>query len=292
MQGEKEDGMRNTLSVSLVLFLLTSALFGQSVEYAMEDLDFEASSDKPFEVAIRVDAGEVYIEGSSDPNQGTVNLEYRVDQYRSKLEFDKERNRLKVYVNGKGWKNWSHDGNGPVVVQVLLPNNVDIHLKSHLKAGEMTQRLGGLRITEFHLSNWAGEVEVSFNQPNPTTMEFFDVDLKAGEARFVTLGNARFEKADINGGIGELNVDFTGDLVQKSQARVDMDIGEALITLPDDVGTRLHIGGGFSFLSAKEIDSDFYKRNRYYYSDDYETAEKKFALKITPGLGELQIDRN
>ncbi|NQT25819.1 hypothetical protein HQ585_10715 [candidate division KSB1 bacterium] len=279
----------------LVLGLLSGMVLAQSAEYAIEDIEFEAISGKPLEVLIRVDAGEVTIEKSSVPEKGSVNLEYMAEKFKSKLEFDPKRNRLKISVSGKGWhtwSKWSDENNGsPAVIKVLLPSTVDIKMDVRLKAGEMTQYLGGLRITEFHLSNWAGEVDVSFDEPNPTTMVFFDVDLRAGEARFGSLGNAHFEKADINGGIGELEVDFTGDLIQKSQARVDMDIGEALIILPADVGTRLQIGGSFSFLSEKDIDSDFSKRNRYYYSNDYEEAEKKFAIKVTPGLGELQIDR-
>lgn len=279
----------------IVLGFLSGYLLAQPVEYTTEDIEFAASSGKPLEVLIRVDAGEVIIERSSNPDQGTVNLEYQTEKFRSKLEFDAERNRLKVYVHGNGWHNWSKwkemDNDHIATVQVFLPSNADIQLDTQLKAGEMTQNLGGLRIIEFHLSNWAGEVQVRFDDPNLTTMAFFDADLRVGEARFAKLGNARFEKADINGGIGELEVDFTGDLISKSQARVDLDIGEARIVLPSAVGTRLQIGGGFSFLSEKNIDSDFYRRNRYYYSNDYEESEKKFAIKVTPGLGELSIDR-
>lgn len=270
---------------------LSGLLQAQSVEFTTEEIEFEASPDKVLEVQMRVDAGAVTIEKSAVPEKGTVNLEYRKSRFRSKVSFDAERNRLRVYVDGRGWGKWSDGGDHPAEIQIALPAHVDIHLDARLKAGEMTQNLGGLRIIKYHLSNWAGEVNVRFDEPNLTRMDFFDADMKIGEAQFSSLGNARFDKADINGGIGELEVDFTGDLVSKCQARVDLDIGEARIILPGGVGTRLQIGGGFSFLSDKRIDSDFSKRDRYYYSQDYDSAVKKFAIRVTPGLGELQIDR-
>ena len=64
------------------------------------------------------------------------------------------------------------------------------------------------------------------------------------------------------------------------------------ILLPADIGVRMQIGGGFSFMSAKDIDSDFYKRGRYYYTHDFETSDKQFSLRVTPGLGELQVERD
>lgn len=279
------------LTVIWVAGCAAGLALGQSVEYADEEIEFAPAPDRPLEVQIRVDAGEVLIEPSATAGKGAVSLEYLTDKFKSRVEFDEERNRLRVDVRGRGWNKWSDAGDHPAVLMVTLPTDTDIRLDTRLKAGEMTQNLGGLRITGYHLSNWAGEIQVRFDQPNPVVMDFFDADVKIGEAHFARLGNARFQKADINGGIGELEVDFSGDLISRSQARVDLDIGEARIVLPSATGTRLQIGGAFSFLSAKEIDSDFQKRNRYYYSSDYDSAETKFAVRVTPGLGELRIDR-
>ncbi len=151
--------------------------------------------------------------------------------------------------------------------------------------------MGGLRLREFYLNNWAGEVEVRFDEPNPILMDFLDIDAKVGEIRLVKLGNARFKKANINGGIGEIDIDFGGDLLSESRAKVDLDIGEAVVSLPRDIGIKMRIGGGLSFLSSKDIDQSFYRRGNYYYSDDYQEKKNRFFLYITPGLGQFTIER-
>jgi hypothetical protein len=167
---------------------------------------------------------------------------------------------------------------------------VDILFDSKIKAGEVTMDMGGLRLKEFSLINWAGEVEVRFSEPNRVPMDYFDVNAKVGQLDIVRLGNARFRSADINGGIGEMDVDFTGELEPDCRAKVDLDIGEASIILPREYGVRMSIGGGLSFLSHKDIDHEFVKRGRVYYNDNYELEDEKFSIRITPGLGELNIE--
>jgi hypothetical protein len=271
--------------------MFVTLLNAQSVDYEMKNLDFTAAENQPLEVFMDVDAGEVYIEGGGGRLTGHVDVEYEADRFKSRLDFDEKKNRLRVKVDGKKWHKMHGENSGPIV-QVVLPDSVHIRLKTKLKAGEVQLDLGGLCIEELDLSAWAGEVNVRFEEPNPITMSLMDINLHVGEATLERLGNARFEKADLNSGIGELSVDFTGDILNKSMARVDLDIGETDILLPSDIGVRMQIGGAFSFMSSKDIDSDFYKRGRYFYTHDFEAADTQFSLRVTPGLGELRVERD
>lgn len=276
--------------VLLICMLVSAGVNAQSFDYEMDDLDFTAGMSRPLEVVLDVDAGEVIVEKGESERSGDVAVEFKVERFKSKLEFNESRNRLRVKLDGKNWHKSDGDGRGPIV-RVQLPYGVDIRMKAKIKAGEINFDLGGLRLEEFDFSTWAGEVNIDFEEANPVVMSFMDLDLHVGEGNLTRLGNARFEKADINHGIGELDVDFSGALLNKSMAKVDLDIGEASISVPQTVGVRMQIGGVFSWMSSKDIDSDFYKRGRYYYSDDYDDAEKQFALRVTPGLGELQVGR-
>lgn len=271
--------------------IFAAVVAAQSLDYDMKNLDFSAVRNQPLEVFMDVDAGEVYIEKGQHGYKGEVAVEYETEKFKSRIDFDEKRNRLKVNLDGRGWHKMHGESKGPIV-RVILPDSVHIRLKTRLKAGEVHLDLGGLSIEEMDLSAWAGEVEISFDEPNPITMSLMDINLHVGEASLTRLGNARFEKADLNSGIGELSVDFTGAMLDKSMARVDLDIGETDILLPSDVGVRMQIGGGFSFMSSKDIDSDFYKRGRYFYTQDFETADTQFSLRVTPGLGELRVERD
>lgn len=50
-------------------------------------------------------------------------------------------------------------------------------------------------------------------------MNSLDVNVKVGETQLRNLGNAHFRSADIDNGIGSLDVDFSGDLPDNASVR-------------------------------------------------------------------------
>ncbi len=284
--------MKRVFCLVVILLLLgpISHGFAQREHYEISEEEFQASTDQPLEVILKIDAGEVVVKKGMDSTVGRVEIRYTPRKFRQKIDFNEKTNRLKVHFDMKGWRSVDTDDDRAEVT-VELPYGVDILFDAHVKAGEVTMDMGGLRLKEYVYTNWAGEVEVRFDEPNPITMDLLDINAKVGEATFVRLGNARFKKADINGGIGEMRVDFRGNVIDECKAKVDLDIGEATIILPRDVGVKMRIGGGFSFLSEKNIDHSFYKEGSTYYSENYEDEEGTFYVRVSPGLGELNIER-
>ncbi len=261
----------------------------------MREESFRASPEDPLEVFIDVDAGEISVAKSQSVREGKVLFRFDKEMFRARYHFFEDKNRLRISLDKRDWKKWSvkkdEDNKTVAKVEVLLPSGVDIYLDTKIKAGETIMQLGGLRLKEFSFNNWAGEVKLQFQEPNPIVMEFLDIHNKVGEINVLDLGNARFEKAEIDGGIGELKVYFHGAILDESMARLDLDIGEAEVFLPSDIGIRMFIGGALGFLSVKDIDPSFYRRGRYYITEDFKSQKKKFSLRITPGLGELKVER-
>jgi predicted membrane protein len=165
---------------------------------------------------------------------------------------------------------------------------VEIELSSKIKAGEINFELGDLKLKDFQLRNFAGEVEVDFSKPNPIEMELLDINVKVGETTLRRLGNARFRSAKINGGIGELSIDFAGEGLKSARAEIDLDIGETSIYLPHDLGVRFD-SSTFGFLTQSSIDYEFIKKGRFYYSEKYESASKTMDFSISSGIGELRV---
>jgi len=242
-------------------------------------------------VVLDMDAGEIRVEKAEPGQAGSVHVECDPEKFRTKMEWDAGKNQMKIRVHAKNWHHFSkYDEETHAAVILLLPDGSDLQFKATLKAGEARFRLGGLRLIDFRLSVWAGESEVEFQEPNPVSMKWMEIHHRIGECRLIRLGNARFQKADINSGIGELEADFTGDIVSGSMARVDLDIGSACVRLPENIGTRVSVGGLTSFMSAKDVSPRLSKRGNRYYSDNYEQADVKFSCRITPGLGELSVE--
>jgi len=242
-------------------------------------------------VVLSMDAGEIRVEKAEPGQAGSVHVECDPEKFRTKIDWDEGKNRMNIRVHAKNWHHFSkYDEETHASVILLLPADADLQFKASLKAGEARFKLGGLRLVDFRLSVWAGESEVEFQEPNPAGMKWMEIHHRVGECRLIRLGNARFQKADINSGIGELEADFTGDLVSGSMARVDLDIGSACVRLPVSVGNRVSVGGLTSFMSSKEVSQALSKRGNRYFSDNYEQADVKFSCRITPGLGELSIE--
>jgi len=275
-----------------VLSLCSLALAEEREDRKFSDeKSFLVRSSEPFYIDVEVTAGEVIIEKGSSADSVTAVLDYTEGEFKPKIDFDEKRNRLLVKLTKRNWhsvndkddRNWSS-------VLVRLPSGAETFLDYRLKAGESELQLGGLRLKEVNISVWAGQLDVDFETPNLIPMDYLEINAKVGEAHLSNLGNARYKEASVDGGIGQLDVDFSGELEPDSKAWIDLDIGEATVVLPETVGVRLNVGGMFGFLSSKRISGSFFKRGRFYYSDDYDDVKTKSTFHITPGLGELRIE--
>jgi len=291
--------LRRILGTGVLLFitgLCVSAGYGQRRNIESVEQRVTPNINKVFEVYLDVDAGDVYVEGD-ETTSCFISMDFTKGEFRERIDFDEKRNRLKISLKKKDWSPFNKKRKGRnndtrTHVRISLPTQVEMIVTSKIKAGEVTMEMGGLRLREFYLSTWAGEVEVEFDEPNQIEMDFMDINTRIGETRLLQLGNARFKRADINSDIGEIEVDFTGDLLAESRAKVDLDIGESTIILPRDASIQMRIGGLFSFMSEKDVDRSFYRRGGSYFSDDFDDNEKKLYLKISTGLGELIVDRD
>ncbi len=261
----------------------------ESRELEKVQSNFKVRTDRDFHFRLEVDAGEVRVSRGSSEDQLTVHLVYTKKQFRHALRFNEQENRLEVRFDKDGW--FSHDGDGMTAeLEIELPRDATMRADCRIKAGEVEMQLGGLRLADFMMQVMAGEVNVDFDEPNRMEMAKLELNTRIGESNFRRLGNARFRDADINGGIGEMTIDFSGAVLPAARAEVDLDIGETVIVLPQATGAKLAVSK-FLFLSHIEMPFDFRKDGRYYYNDNYGKAGQDFELRVNSGIGELRIEQ-
>lgn len=278
--------MRFHIFLAILLFVFTLQLDARMIE--KED-SFTIKGEQ-LSIELEVDGGEVEVRPSGDKRECKINMSYPRDKCDVQIRYNENRGQLDIIVDNDWDLDSDHGEDAPHIV-VELPYGPELSLAAHIKAGELDFELGDLTIAEYQLRNWAGETRVKFSEPNRMTMRTFDVNVKVGEVRLLNLGNALFEEADINSGIGELTVDFTGQGLDRSMARIDLDIGETRITVPENVGTKLKVTK-FLFLSDVHYPNWFEKRGSYYYSENYDDSKKTLYLMISTGIGELGINVN
>lgn len=282
--------MKTTWLFFLLAFLIgcTSSLPARD-EYAIIEEDFVITGNS-FILNAEIDVGEVDIKKNNKIDQCHVYIKYNPEQIKSDIRFNEKNNELDIIVDYENWKKWRDDDeeNNSIKVKIELPSEPELDLTTIFKAGEFKLELGDLKLRNFNFKNWAGEAKINFDSPNRIKMKELDIDFKIGELEINNLGNARFEEADINSGIGELTVDFNGQAMEKAMARLDLNIGETRVILPNDIGTKLRVTK-FLFLSEISYPHWFEKRGSYYYSENYDKSDKLLYLMISTGIGELSI---
>jgi hypothetical protein len=274
----------NHLFILVILFATLSQ--AKTVYYD----DSFRTTDKELSIWLSVDGAELRVRKNDRDDRCYIAVEYDKDECDVDIRFDNDRQELNVNIDhdhslidigDKGDKLSAK-------IELALPGRPFIDFFANIKAGDLDFLLGDLSIRTFELKSWAGEVSVDFDQPNRIEMENMDVSIKFGEVSLRSLGNSRFKEADINSGIGEMTIDFRGEYYNRSMARIDLDVGETSILLPEEVAIKLKISK-FMFLSNINIPSWFEKKGHYYYSQNYLDTERSLYLMISPGIGELDI---
>ncbi len=273
---------------ALSLGLINSLIVDNCQAYESEKI-FKIESTK-IKVNIEIDAGEVDVRKNSNPNECRIFYKYDGEEIEKEIDYNKSRNLIHIIFDQEfPWHNDSeHDNDNHLKVEVLLPEAPQIDLDANIKAGAVDFELGDLRLKSVALRNWAGDVSVDFDQPNLVRMTSFEVNVKVGELKIANLGNANFEIADINSGIGEMHLDFSGAKLKDATADVDLDIGETTIIIPENSGTKMKVSK-FLFLSEVNYPNWFEKRGSYYYSENFDKLGEHLNLRISTGIGELKI---
>jgi len=273
----------------LFLFLLLAGSLAWSEDKKVAFDQTYRTRDK-LEVVLQADAGDVQLT-RNERDECQVFVEY----YENRCELDvvyNERNKsLEIDIDHHNWsmiKEGDSKDKDYAVIKIALPYKPDLDVQVELKAGKLDLQLGDLHVAGLRLKSWAGETRLDFQRPNRTELKTLDVDCKVGEVRLKHLGNANFTEADINGSIGEMTVDFTGDKIKRAMARLDLDIGATTVIVPEEVAVKMKVSK-FLFLSEVNHPSWFRQEGNYYYSKNYKDQDDSLYLMVSTGIGELRV---
>lgn len=277
---------KTSIYLILIIAFLSQILFAGD---RMIELEKSYKIDEAqFKVNLDVDGAEVEITKNRELDRCYVFIAYPEDRCEVDIDFNKNREYLEINIDHEWLSGKDKQENDATRIIIELPQHPEISLTTEIKAGEIDFELGDLRIHDFELRNWAGDVTVSFNAPNLTEMQNLDVNVKIGEVKLYNLGNANFVEADINSGIGELNIDFRGERLKNSRAYIDLDVGETTVILPEEAGVKMKVSK-FLFLSEFDYPNWFNRDGKYYFSENYNENNKNLNLSISTGIGEFKI---
>ena len=173
-------------------------------------------------------------------------------------------------------------------LRLLVPRAVPLDLDLEFGGAEAMLELGGLSLQSLRLECGATDATLGFTTPNRTHMRELDVDVGAASFTALHLGNANADQIRVRGGMGAIDLDFSGTWQRDLTVLTRVGIGKTTLRVPDDVGVRLEI----QRVAAGSDPEGVVKRDDAWYSRNWDTAARKLRIRAETVFGALELQRS
>ena len=170
-------------------------------------------------------------------------------------------------------------------LRLLLPRAVALDLDLEFGGAEATLDLGGLALQSVRLECGATDATLNFTAPNRAHMRELVVDVGAASFTALRLGNANADNIRVRGGMGAVDLDFSGSWQRDLSVVTRVGIGKTTLRVPEDVGVRLEI----QRVAAGFDHEGMVKRGDAWYSRNWDGARYKLTVRIDAALGGINV---
>ena len=170
-------------------------------------------------------------------------------------------------------------------LRLVLPRAVPLDLDLEFGGAEAMLELGGLSLQAVRLECGATDATLGFTTPNRTHMRELDIEVGAASFTALHLGNANADQIRFRGGMGSVDLDFSGSWQRDLTVLTRVAIGKMTLRVPDDVGVRLEI----QRVAAGFDHEGLVKRDDAWYSKNWDTAARKLRIRAETVFGALEL---
>lgn len=247
----------------------------------------QLAGERRLDVELTYAAGRLTVEPARSNLLYRLDMRYNEERWRPLTEYDRQGGRLRL-----GLENVRRRGRDDVRsgredrATIALSPQVPMDLELEFGAGEAQVELGGLALEAVDISTGASETRITFSQPNRVAARTVKIAAGAAEIEVEKLGNARAERFEFEGGLGEATLDFTGAWSRSATASIEMGVGEVRLRLPRGLGVRIEKD---SFLTSFDAPG-MTRRGDAWYSRGYDQARYRLDISIDAAVGSIEID--
>jgi hypothetical protein len=170
-------------------------------------------------------------------------------------------------------------------LDLRLTPEVPVDLSVRFGAAEANLDLGGLRVDRLEIQTGASRTILDVSAPNPQRCR--SATIQVGAARFEArgLGNLNAERLSVQGGVGEVTLDFSGEWLADMTASVEMGLGALTLAVPRNRAVRINREGRLASFDSEGL----VKRGDAYYSENWSTADTRLTVDLKAALGSIRV---
>ena len=237
-------------------------------------------------VRVQYGAGTLTLTPAAAPLLYSMNLRYDEDSGEPVHFFDTTSRRLTIGLDKQTMRLARSVRGNRGEMRLALTNQVPLDLTLDLGAVRGDVDLSGLKLSGLRVNSGASETRVRADSVNASQISTLELDVGAASLRVDGIANLNASRIRANVGVGELELDFSGEWSRDIDATIDLALGHVQLHVPREVGVRVEVD---RFLSSFDGDN-FTKRGNAYYSRNWDDAERKLQIKFNAALGNIDID--
>lgn len=155
---------------------------------------------------------------------------------------------------------------------LILTSALPLDLSIEGGASENNFDFSGLQLSNLKIRQGASDTTITFDEPNPITMEELSFTTGASSAKIYGLANANFTILNMSSGAGDYTLDFGGVLTQDATVNIKAGISNIRIIIPAGMKAVVNNEG-----TVSNIDT----RGTWLVTDDtYTTMQEGLTLTI------------
>jgi hypothetical protein len=255
------------------------------------DLSRQLRDSLPQRIRVQYGAGNVDVRPSDDPLLYAMHLRYDERRGVPLHRYDPEQHSALLGIESRsgGGLHVSSNGHDDEAgeLRLALPRTVPLDLELELGGTRSALDLGGLSLQSLRLGCGATDATLVFGTPNRTHMRDMEIDVGAADLSASHLANANADQIRVRGGIGIVDLDFSGTWTRDLIVSTRLAMGKLILRVPSDVGVRLDVRR----LAASFEHEGLVKRDDGWYSENWDRAPHKLRVHAETVFGKIEVQR-
>jgi hypothetical protein len=242
--------------------------------------------DNSLRLVMKGRAGNLELRAAEETGEGVAITDFQSGRGYAAFDRDTQTLEWKTKINFTLNRLSKHIRKKAPYMRAEIPRGAEVDLWLRINSlGYGTLDFTDLNLTDLELRVQYGDVDVSFPTVNKAIIrDKVRFALGTGDLEIYDLANLNAGDIRINGGVGELHVDFGPKLLRDTRVRLDMDIGALVMVIPHGTNARIH--GTNRNLAA----FGFTKHDKHWEPDRFSPNSPLLDIKLTGPLGDLNIE--